>query len=924
MRTLSRRFATAGLLLAAAPTTQAAVFITEYVEGSSNNKAVEIANTGTSAVNLSGYSVQVFANGSASATGTINLSGSIAPGDVFVLSHTSASFAGSADQTSGSLNFNGNDAVALRQGSTLLDVIGQIGVDPGSGGWGSDPANTFDNTLRRKAGITAGDANGNDAFDPATQWTGFAVDTFDGLGCIGEGACGSSEPPPLTRIYDIQGRSHVSPLAGQSVSTRGIVTALRNTSGRGFYLQDPDGDGDDATSDAIFVFTNIAPTVSVGQDVIVTGTVSEYRPGGTSTDNVSITQIGNATITAPTDVLFTNTTIAPTRLGSGGRAIPTQVIDDDTDGSVEVASQTTYDPANDGLDFYESLEGMLVEVRNAQVTGARNGYGEVWVIADAGENATGVNARGGITLVEREAGIDYNPERIQFDDVLFGSMPAASVGDTAASLIGVVSYDFGNYEVLPAAAPSFTSAALPRESADVATGADRLSIANYNVENLDPNDADEDHNAAAICNDTDVADGKFDAIAAQIVNHLHAPDIVALQEVQDEDGCSDDGVTTSAATLSRLVAAITAAGGPSYTGFDIAPQNNQDGGQPGGNIRVAYLYQGARVSLVPGTQGSGDADDATAPALDDNDALALTLSPGRVDPTNIAWQASRKPLAAVFEFNGHRIVTVNNHWASKGGGTPLYGRVQPSVNGSQDQREQQAQVVNDFVDAVLATDAQAKVVVLGDLNEFSFLPPLPIVKGGDTPVLIDLVDEQLPAEERYSYVFDGNSQTLDHLLVSPALVQDAVDAQADVVHINADYADQVSDHDPNVASFLLPAQVCEGGAGRLALRQDLYTVNESAGSVTLSVSRELGACGAASVNYVSIDGSARAGIDYVSSSGALRWADGESGNKTLQVPLIDDTRREASKRFSIVFGAASGVALPVRPTVPVIVQDDDR
>lgn len=919
-----RAAALAALLSSPLPAAHAAVYFSEYVEGSSNNKALEIVNTGGEAVNLSGYSVQIFANGGSSASATINLSGSIAPGGAFVLSHASASFAGTANQTSGSLSFNGNDAVTLRNGTAVIDAIGQVGVDPGAAGWGSDPTNTTDNTLRRKAAVTGGDASASDAFDPAVEWLGFAVDTFNGLGCSGEASCGEVPPPPLTRIHDIQGQAHVSPLAGQNVTTRGIVTALRNTAGRGFYLQDPDGDGNAATSDAVFVFTNSAPTVAVGQEVLVTGSVSEFRPGGASTANLSTTQISAQSIQSPSDVFFTNAAVGATRLGAGGRAVPTQVIDDDTTGSVEVAGQTTYDPESDGIDFYESLEGMLIEVANAIVTGPTNRFGEVWVVADAGANATGMNARGGITLVEREAGIDYNPERIQFDDLLFGAMPMANVGDTAALLRGVVSYDFGNFEVLPSAAPAFTDNGLVREVAELPTGGDRLSIANYNVENLDPNDADED-SASSTCNDTDVADGKFEAIAQQIVEHLKGPDIVALQEVQDETGCTDEGITTSAGTLSRLVEAIAAAGGPAYTAFDIAPQDGQDGGQPGGNIRVAYLYNDARVDLVPGTVGVGDADDATQPALDAGGKLALTLSPGRVDPTNVAWVDSRKPLAAVFEFNGHRLVAVNNHWSSKGGGTSLYGHTQPAINGSQDQREQQAAVVNAFVDSVLAVDPQAKVAVLGDLNEFSFLPPLDIVKGGEEPVLVDIVDAQLPPEERYSYVFEGNAQALDHLLVSQSLAQPSVDARADVVHINSEFADQISDHDPDVASFLLPVRVCEGGPGRFRVYNEGHSVIENAGSVTVSVQRLDGACGAAKLSYVTLDGSAKSATDYVGASGSLGWADGESGAKQIAIELRDDSVRESVERFRIVFGAATGATLPVAPLpiVPVTIVDND-
>src|SRR5439155_1531934 len=136
----------------------------------------------------SGYNVQMFFNGSVSAGLTINLVGTIAPNDVFVLAQSSANAAilAQADQTNGAGWFNGNDAVVLRKGAQIIDVIGQIGFNPGTE-WGTGLVSTADNTLRRKLSVTKGDANGTDVFDPSIEWEGFAIDTFDGLGAHGGG-----------------------------------------------------------------------------------------------------------------------------------------------------------------------------------------------------------------------------------------------------------------------------------------------------------------------------------------------------------------------------------------------------------------------------------------------------------------------------------------------------------------------------------------------------------------------------------------------------------------------------------------------------------------------------------------------------------------------------------------------------------------
>ena len=155
--------------------------------------------------------------------------------------------------------------------------------------------------------------------------------------------------PPVLRICKIQGAGHTSPHEGEQVATRGIVTAVARN---GFYFQDTTGDGDERTSDGMFVFTKNAPKVSIGDEVQVTGTVIEYIPGGAATNNLSITEFSQ-----PDRIKIVSTgnpTPAPVAIGAAGRRPPTRVIDNDR--------FAVFDPAEDGIDFYESLEGMLVEV----------------------------------------------------------------------------------------------------------------------------------------------------------------------------------------------------------------------------------------------------------------------------------------------------------------------------------------------------------------------------------------------------------------------------------------------------------------------------------------------------------------------------------------------------------------------------------
>ena len=204
------------------------LFFSEYIEGSSNNKALEIFNDTGAPVDLAagGYNVQMFFNGSATAGLTINLTGTVADDDVFVVAQASAnaSILAVADQTNGSGWFNGDDAVVLRKGTTVLDVIGQTGVDPGTE-WGTGLTSTADNTLRRKPSIVAGDTNGSDAFDPSIEWDGFATDTFDGLGAHtvtgGNAPVVVTCPPPLSVLQGAAGTAAVS-----ATDADGTVTSL--------------------------------------------------------------------------------------------------------------------------------------------------------------------------------------------------------------------------------------------------------------------------------------------------------------------------------------------------------------------------------------------------------------------------------------------------------------------------------------------------------------------------------------------------------------------------------------------------------------------------------------------------------------------------------------------------------------------------
>ena len=609
-------------------------------------------------------------------------------------------------------------------------------------------------------------------FDGWLSWAGF-------IACV--------VLPSLTRaddplaVHAVQGAAHLSPYQGQAVNVGpAVVTAVRSN---GFYMQDETPDADDATSEGIFVFTDAAPAVAIGSRVTVEGTVAEYRPGcapscgatASAFDNLTTTELIDPTV----NLIDTGNQLPPAVvLGSrpGERGAPLQVICDD---GTETGG--AFDPANDGIDFYESLEGMRVQIDRAEVVDPTRTFGgatpsyEIGVLAraDAGLRT----ARGGIVIAQA----DFNPERVFLSNALIGDFPSVNVGDRFdGAVVGVLDYSFANYKlIVTEALPAVSSGNLMQESTTLAaTLPQQLSIASMNVENLDAQDEP----------------AKLSELAKIVVESLRSPDLIALEEVQDNNGPTNDGVVDASTTLSMFARAIASRGGPSYAYRQIDPVNNADGGEPGGNIRVAFLFRTDR-GLTFVDRGTATATAANSVELSGG-SPQLGLSPGRIEPENSAWRASRKPLAGEFTFRGHTLFVIANHFSSKGGDDPLFGRTQPPVLASEAQRLQQATLLASFVDSILQADSEALVVALGDFNDFSFSAPLVALQDVG---LVDLI-HSLPANERYTYLYQGNSQDLDHILVSPAL---SSLASYDIVHVNAEFAMQASDHDPSVVRIEL-------------------------------------------------------------------------------------------------------------------------
>jgi endonuclease/exonuclease/phosphatase family metal-dependent hydrolase len=577
-------------------------------------------------------------------------------------------------------------------------------------------------------------------FQPEVERNQLLVVALDGV-----------EPPPRARrlagVGKIQGADHTSPLVGRCVdAVEATVTAvLGQRAGQAFFVQAAP-DGDPATSDGLLVTAaDGLPEVAVGDAVRLAGRVGEPHWGAELpvtrlvADRLEISGHG---VDLPPPVV----------LGAGGRSVPGPAVDDD--------GLSLFEPERDAVDFYESLEGMRVRVEEPVVVGPTSRHGELVVLGDDGAGSAPRSGRGGVVLRPDNA----HPARIVVDDRLTPDPPAVAVGDRLAGPVdGVLHYSYGSFKLLNTEplVVERPSAFIPASTSLVADR-DRITVVTFNVENL-----------SAVSQD-----GKIAAIAGTIVDRLRSPTVLALQEIQDDSGPEDDGTVTAERTLARLVEAVVAAGGPRYRRAQVDPEDNADGGQPGANIRVALLFDPARVSLA-----------ATANSR-------LPANPTVLGAGDPAFAASRKPLVVELVVDGRPVVFVVCHLRSKGGDDPLFGRFQPSVPRSEKQRIPQAELIRRLIDVMILQDEGSRVVILGDLNDFELSRSVGVLAA---PPMVNLV-ERLPVADRSTYVYQGLSQTLDHVIVSPAL---AVGAEIEVVHGHADLpADRrASDHDPVVARF---------------------------------------------------------------------------------------------------------------------------
>ena len=618
----------------------------------------------------------------------------------------------------------------------------------------------------------------------------------------------------LKGISQIQGNSHRSPFYGYRVTTKGIVTAFAGTSwypgGIDVYIQTPPGegdDGDDRTSEALHVYLDEdAPSLEMGDEITVTGVVYEQMTD-TGLGRTSLRKVDNAAL----KILSRGNPLPPPvligregRKGGEGerrrRGIPHHFIST-YKGDLNLKPGLNLE---DGIDFWESLEGMRIQVENPRVLGFRGGqeelesrrpktYLNLYILPDGDLPHPNTTPAGGLHLDTFDG--DQNPDILPIitnhmtvglkTDTIF------NVGDLIQGTVtGLLSYEkniFGQGEytmLLPEVQEAFTKKqneadwqATPledRPQTSLVATERQLTIATYNVENL-----------------ASYQNRRLQAIARSIALNLKCPDILNLVEIQDDNGFDFSGTSSAALTLANLIDHIPCPEAQ-YHSINIDPLANSGGGQPGSNIRVAMIYNARRVSFrerpIPGP---------LAETIVKANGI-INYNPGHVFPNDQAFHNTRKSIVAQFDFLGERIFLIGNHFNSKLGDQSPWMAQQPHILNSENRRSLLADKINDFVQLLAMRNPTAFIAVLGDFNSLILERPMQVLEGNLLTNLISYGD-LVPPNDRYTINFNGNSESLDYIFVNENFLRK--NPELDVIHFNTDYMRRLSDHDPLIARF---------------------------------------------------------------------------------------------------------------------------
>jgi predicted extracellular nuclease len=755
-----------------APPVVSDVVISQVYGGGGNagatltNDFIELFNRSTATIDLTGWSVQ-YVSATGSGTWQVTpLSGTIAPGRYYLVQQ--AAGAGgttplpTADATGSIAMGAGSGKVALQMNAAPItgacplantaDLVGYGGTATCSETTPIDPATSNTTAaLRKRSGCF--DSNNND------------VDFSIALPAPRNSSSPANSCSVTTlTISQIQGNSFVTPYAGQFVATSGIVTAIKSN---GFFLQEPGlGDSDAATSDAVFVFTQVTPAVAPGNAVNVQGTASEFF------------QLTQVEASLPGDVA----------VQSAGHALPDAI----------TLTTSILDP--DGTpDQLEQFEAMRVFASSLTSVAPTNEFGEIDAVLTGVPRPmreTGISVLDPVPVDPSSGAVDCciprfdeNPERIMVDTDALGLAPLAVTSHVMlADVGGPLDFAFGRYkiavETTPAASANISGVPVP------AAAANEFTVGGYNIENFTGGEP------------------QLTKASLAIRQLMRSPDVIGHIEILDQPTLQ---------TLANKVNADSVAAGlgdPQYQAI-LIPFD-----PPGGTANtqnVGFLVKTSRVRIDAYTQELADETfvdpgDGSVDALHDRPPLVLR---------------------ATFDYNGPNPtpgIVVINHLRSFIDIELLTG-AGPRVRAK---RTAQAESVARLLQQLQTDNPGVPVISLGDYNAFQFndgyTDPIAVLKGQPTPddeVVVDaspdLVDpnyvnltDSLPASERYSFIFEGTPQALDHVLVNTAAAQlvqryaiargnsDFPEVPAALYAADTTRPERSSDHDMPVAYFLLP------------------------------------------------------------------------------------------------------------------------
>ncbi len=524
----------------------------------------------------------------------------------------------------------------------------------------------------------------------------------------------------ITPIHRIQGPGLFSPFDGRMVTTHGVVTGATR---KGYFIQDPDGDVNAAVSHGIFVYErrNRPP---VGSLVEVLGKAVDYQPDSNARPTTQIVEQGTRV------------------LAEHGPGIE----------PVWLTAERVLVQQQELADLLNNLEGMLVGVRAGAIFVApSNPFGDYVLVPP---DADLVRTRQGGVLID-----PHIPERWLpgFRVLDYAAAPTVNVGaELVEPVLGPLNFRVASYQIAMAGPLKVRPVQVEQSITSLRGEGSRITVLTLNGFNLDVCKEDPARvNDPGRDVDDDLGDGRFLALGQAIVRDAACPTIVALQEIQDNDGAELSQRVRADRTYAGLIAAVKRAGGPSYAWLEIPPEEGADGGQPGGNIRNAFLYDPGRVLLVEG-------------------------SLQRLGSKSPAFEGSRKPLAARFRpvRGSGELELINVHLASKRHQNGLFAPEEPGFDPRLALRVQQAEVIDAHLAQLRAQEVD--YYVTGDFNDFEFSDTLRALTGDHSVNLV----ENVPKSLRFDYNHRGISQALMHGVVAKRQLAGRT-VEYEILHANA-------------------------------------------------------------------------------------------------------------------------------------------